>query len=235
MKIMKKFMDWYQGNNDRETEPPRGGIRRVGYVLLNYSGKLVVVNLLFLLCCIPVVTIPSAVTALNVFVGKLFRTGYGVELSDYFAEFRTGLLKRLPLGVLSGFLGFYAYYLLSLANNFRGNGQADILTGMGIAVAAVAMVLGAWLFILASMLELPCRHLIRNACILMAVEWKSSLLVLLEVVLFWECVLLFAPWTLLPFLLAGPVLCQLLVCSVLIPAVKRRVVEPYEARMGRKE
>ena len=50
MRLTKRFMDWYQGNNDKEKETPAGGIKRVGYVLWNYVGRLVVVNMLFLLC-----------------------------------------------------------------------------------------------------------------------------------------------------------------------------------------
>ena len=33
MRLTKRFMDWYQGNNDKEKETPAGGIKRVGYVL----------------------------------------------------------------------------------------------------------------------------------------------------------------------------------------------------------
>ena len=35
MRLTKRFMDWYQGNNDKEKETPKGGVKRVGYVLWN--------------------------------------------------------------------------------------------------------------------------------------------------------------------------------------------------------
>ena len=57
-------MDWYQGNNDKEKETPKGGVKRVGYVLWNYAGRLVGANVLFLLCCIPIVTIPAALSVI---------------------------------------------------------------------------------------------------------------------------------------------------------------------------
>ena len=60
MRLTKRFMDWYQGNNDKDKETPKGGVKRVGYVLWNYAGRLVGANVLFLLCCIPIVTIPAA-------------------------------------------------------------------------------------------------------------------------------------------------------------------------------
>ena len=39
MRLTKRFMDWYQGNNDKEKETPKGGVKRVGYVLWNYAGQ----------------------------------------------------------------------------------------------------------------------------------------------------------------------------------------------------
>lgn len=48
MRLTKRFMDWYRGNNDKEKETPKGGVKRVGYVLWNYAGRLVGANVLFL-------------------------------------------------------------------------------------------------------------------------------------------------------------------------------------------
>ena len=65
MKFLNKFMDWYHGINDMEKEPPRSGIKRVGYIIWNYSGRLVLINLAFIVGGIPIVTRPPAITALN--------------------------------------------------------------------------------------------------------------------------------------------------------------------------
>lgn len=118
MRLTKRFMDWYQGNNDKEKETPKGGVKRVGYVLWNYAGRLVGANVLFLLCCIPIVTIPAALSALNRYLSAIYRVGYGFSLEDYWKEFKSDILKNLPAGVLTGALGFYSCYLLSLAGNF---------------------------------------------------------------------------------------------------------------------
>ena len=88
MRLTKRFMDWYQGNNDKEKETPKGGVKRVGYVLWNYAGRLVGANVLFLLCCIPIVTIPAALSALNRYLSAIYRVGYGFSLEDYWKECR---------------------------------------------------------------------------------------------------------------------------------------------------
>ncbi len=127
MRLTKRFMDWYQGNNDKEKETPKGGVKRVGYVLWNYAGRLVGANVLFLLCCIPIVTIPAALSALNRYLSAIYRVGYGFSLEDYWKEFKSDILKNLPAGVLTGALGFYSCYLLSLAGNFGKGTTHDVL------------------------------------------------------------------------------------------------------------
>lgn len=234
MSMMKRFTDWYRGNNDIEKEPPRKGIRRVGYLLVNHTGKMVVFNVLFLLCSLPVITIPAALSALNCCMSKLFCDGYGVEISDFFHEFRFGLTRYLPAGLLNGALGFYAYYLLSLANNFPQGAQHDIVTGIGLGVAVIAVLLGSYTFVLSAMLELPCRHLLKNAGILILLEWKSSLAVLCVSALFAATALMLLPYSVFWLLVAGFSVHQLCVCAAVCPSVKKRIVEPFERqqRMG---
>lgn len=228
MKIMKRFVDWYQGNNDVETEPPRGGIKRVGYVLWNYAGKMILINIIFIVSCIPLITIPAALTALNRYIMKIFRTGYGFTLSDYFDEFKKNIGKCIPLGVLTGGIGFYAYYLLSLAGNFRQHTLNGVVVGIGFGVLMIAILLGSYVFVLAAMLDLPARYILKNSLILMTVECMRNLLLVCSVLLFWGLLLAFAPYTLLLVVLCGFSVQQLIVCAFLNPVVERRIIEPYE-------
>lgn len=228
MSVWKKLTDWYQGNNDREFEPPRGGFRRVGYILVNYAGKLIAVNVLFILSCLPIITIPAALSAVNCYIGKIFRIGYGMEIADFVREFKRGMVKYIPLGLLIGLLAFYAYYLLSLAGNFPRDGAGDVLTGIGIGIAVIGISLGSWCFVLTSMLDLPVKYLLKDAVILLFVEWKRSFLAAAEQILFWALMLGFAPYSVFFIVIFGFSVLQLTVCATLIPAVKKRIVEPFE-------
>lgn len=228
MNIMKRFTDWYRGNNDIEKEPPRSGPKRVGYIIVNYPGKLIAANLLFLLCSVPVITIPAALSALNCYIGRIFRIGYGAEYSDFLKEYRHGLVRYLPHGILAGGVGFYAYYLLSLANNFPQGGQREIVTGIGAGVAIIAALLFAYVFVLTSMVDLPFRHIFKNAAILILLEWKRSVIVVCDAALFIGAALLFFPHSVFWLLAAGFSVHQLVVCAAVCPAVLKRIVEPFE-------
>ena len=171
MRLTKRFMDWYQGNNDKEKETPKGGVKRVGYVLWNYAGRLVGANVLFLLCCIPIVTIPAALSALNRYLSAIYRVGYGFSLEDYWKEFKSDILKNLPAGVLTGALGFYSCYLLSLAGNFGKGTTHDVLIGCGIGVMIFAILIGGYYFVMSAMLDLGVGVLLKNTFLIMVLEY----------------------------------------------------------------
>lgn len=228
MGVTKRFMDWYQGNNDKEREAPRGGIRRVGYVLWNYPGRMITVNLIFLLCCLPVVTIPAAVAAQRRYLSKIYRIGYGFGLDDYKKEFRQGILKNFPLGIGVFLFLAWAVYLLSLAGNFAGSSSHDVLIGCGLASLAVGTAFSAFAFTLSCMVELPWRHLLRNSVLLLFLEWKRGLFAAAESIVYWGILLALAPWSLFWILLMGMSFQSLILYAITEPAILKRIIIPYE-------
>lgn len=226
--MLKKLMKWYRGENDIEKTPPRGGLKRVGYILINYTGHLLFINLLFLLCCIPVITIPAALIALNSYLLKIFHQGYNFSVRDFLKEYKNSIIKGIPMGIVSGGILFYGYYLMSLSGNFSEGGVKAAVMGIGIAVFAVAMVLGEYLFLLSAMLSLPLRHLFKNAFILMIIEWKNGLKAMLLSLLVLGILVAFLPYSLYLVLIGFFSVLQLLIISALEPAVMKRIVEPYE-------
>ena len=219
MRLTKRFMDWYQGNNDKEKETPAGGIKRVGYVL-------------FLLCCIPIVTIPAALAALNRYLLGIYRVGYGFSLEDYWKEFKSGILKNLPAGLLTGGLGFYAYYLMSLAGNFDRGTTHDVLIGCGMGVMIFAILIGAYYFVMSAMLDLGAGALLKNTLILMTVEWKMSIVIVVTVVIAGGILLALAPYSLFLLLTIGVSFPQMLVYACVNRAVERRILQPFERQNG---
>ncbi len=229
MRPSKKFMDWYMGsNNNVEKEPPRSGVKRVGYVLLNYTGKLVVINIIFLLCCIPVITIPAALTALNRYLIQLFRVGYGVNISDYVTEMKANLIKSIPLGLLCGVGGVYSYYLMSLSNNFEQTSLGYIVWGVGWIIFLISILLGSYSFVLLAMLDLTLVNILKNVFILMAVEWKTNLKLIFCFLGMIGFIGILLPYSIIPILLVGASVNQLMICSMLNSVVNKRIIEPYE-------
>ena len=63
-------------------------------------GDLILLNLAFLLCCVPVVTIGAAVTALYAVSFRIARGMEGHALAQFFRAFRQDFRRALPLWLL---------------------------------------------------------------------------------------------------------------------------------------
>ncbi|MFV0363484.1 MAG: DUF624 domain-containing protein [Suipraeoptans sp.] len=226
--MWKKFSNWYYGNNDNEKETPKGGLGRVWYVIVNYIGSLVFINIVFIISCLPIFTIPASIIAMSRYVGKIYNDGFGYGMDTYIKEFKSQILKSIPLGLLVGVLAFYGYYLVSLAGNFIGGSLSDILTGMGVAILLIGLTFGSYVFTLAAHVDLPNKHLIRNSAILMICEWKRSL-----GLAFIFAIVIIATLALAPYSIFALVLClfsflQLLMSAIVMPVIKKRIIIPYE-------
>ena len=202
---------------------PKSGIKRFGYLVFNYFFGLVGINLLFLATCIPIVTIPASICALNRYLMIMVRDGYGFSVKDYFGEWKSELLRSLPVGAGIALLLFYASYLYSMALQVEGG---DWLRLAAFLIFDIILLFGNYVFLLMANLSLRVRDALRNSILLMLIEWKTSFLLLVLGSSLLMLVLLFFPWSVLtaPFI---PVLYQLAVCCILNGPVERRILEPY--------
>lgn len=105
---------------------------------LNKTGQLIGLSLLWLLCCIPVVTAPAATTALYYAAAKTVRYEAGSAGKEFFRSFRANLLRGMAAGLPPALLA--AVLLLNLRILAAGEGSnllswAAVL-GLGILAAA---------------------------------------------------------------------------------------------------
>lgn len=82
--------------------------------LLNRSGELILLNMAFLLCCVPVVTLGPALASLYYATMKSIRRGRGYPVREFFSSVKRtlgkGILLTLLAAVWLGLLFFGRYY-----------------------------------------------------------------------------------------------------------------------------
>ena len=196
MNIFKKITNWYLGNNDREIEVPREGLSRIVYLLINYTGRLIAVNIVFIVSCIPIITIPAAITALNRYLTKMFIDGIAFDFSDYIKEFRSNFVRKTLLGAFAGVVMFYGYYLMSLAGNFEGQ-ISGIFFGVGTAVLIGGLIFGELSLLIESTFTLDISYLIKDTFFLIFIMWRESLAAVIAAAAMFFLILTFMPYSLL--------------------------------------
>lgn len=208
--------------------PPDKGIKLFGFILWTHMWKLVTLNLLFLVFCIPVLTIPAAFCGMNRVLIKLIREGNCFLWNDFWAEFKANLFKGIPFGLVCAFLLFDSYYFFSLSISIRESGIDWFTAALGFLFLGFTVLFGSYVFVFLPTLALKNRHIARNAFILAIIEWKANLIILgctlgmalLAVVLF--------PYSLILLLFIWIALLQFIICNVINEPLQRRIIGPYE-------
>ena len=128
---------------------------------LNQMADLVILNILAIICCIPVVTIGAAMTALYDAVGKLQQEEGGLYAA-YFRAFKSNFRKAtaiwllfLAVGVLLLF-GMYFYSAVSVVGG-------QLLMGLSVMLFFLWAAALAWAFPLQSRFENTVLTTVRNA------------------------------------------------------------------------
>lgn len=103
----------------RGNERLKGGIIK----FLTISGDLIVLNLLWLICSIPIITIGPATNALFGVCLKIAEDEETSVIKNYFAIFKTNFKQSLIVGVLSIFVIITLYadinYILAIEGNLQ--------------------------------------------------------------------------------------------------------------------
>ena len=77
---------------------------------LNKMADLILLNLIFLLCCIPVVTIGPAITALYAVSLRSVRYGDGYVIQTFFRSFKQNFKQSFVAGMISRYDHLFQRY-----------------------------------------------------------------------------------------------------------------------------
>ena len=207
---------------------PASGRERFFFLLLTHFWKLIILNLLFILFSLPVITLPAALCAMNRVLIKLVREGNCLLWMEFRDEFKRSFLKSLPPGLIFGAMLALCYYLFSMSISYGESLYGVIFYSLGFTLLIITAVLGTWTFVLMAMLSLSVREILTNARALTFMEWKRDLAIiginaaalLIETLLF--------PFSLPVIALLLFSLAQYAICFTLNTAVQMRIIEPYE-------
>jgi uncharacterized membrane protein YesL len=165
---------------------------RTGFVnTLTFFGDIVILNLLFLLCSIPIITIGASAAACYAGVSRtLQKRETGLVFRAFFADFRAAfrqstagwLLELLVLAILAGDLWFAVAY--SEPNN-------TFFLIFAIVVGAVVLLASLWFYPLVARFQNSLSGQLKNSFLLAFAQFPRTLLALLVWALFLGVPILF--------------------------------------------
>lgn len=214
---------------------PQEGSRRFFYLLWTYIWKLVWLNVVFLIFCVPVITIPAAISAMDRALIVLVRDGNVLLWEEFRDEFRRDFRASLPLGLIFGALLFLSYYLLSLALGNLTNMLGPVAFALGLLVLFFALGRGSYAFLLRAMFDLTTGEILKNANAMAAVRGGRGLAAVLLDLCGLFLVYAFFPYSLIAVALIGVSLHHFLLCYLLNAPIQERIIGPWEELRAQKE
>jgi len=187
-------------------------------VWVTYPFRMLGVNCLFLIACLPIVTIPAAYCGLNVVVQKIYRKILTVSVfKDFVAEFKTDFLKRLLITTAMIFIPFGVSVFLY--------GRLDMIVWYCLTAVLVVMVLilFSWFFPQLVLLNLKPMQALKNAFIFMTMNSIRNFFL----VLIWTVCLTITlwGWPMSGFLLIIlPVIHVMLITGITMPIFKQYLI-----------
>lgn len=211
---------------------PRSGIKGYFYLIYTYYWQMLFLNFCFLLACLPVVTIPIALTAMDRVYIKLSQKGVVLFWAEFWHECKVSWKKSLPVGILYGILLGVCYYLLSLSAS-SGMNLWGLVTGVvGLVIFIFTIIIGAYTFILIAVQELPVKQLVKNAGCLAGICPKQSVIILLLVVGFFAIAFIDPIIFLVVLLLGGFSILQYSICWIVLSPLLQYILKREDMEEG---
>ncbi len=126
---------------------------------LSKITDIVILNLLTLICCIPIITIGTAITAAHYAALKLHRDR-GYVAKNFFRSFKMNLGQGILIWLI--WLAMVGLTLFSFSA-YGGNNLGSVLKGVMLAMLIFIAMISMWLFPLQARFSNPIRATIRNA------------------------------------------------------------------------
>lgn len=188
-------------------------------VLGTYFFRLLGANLLFLIACIPVVTIPAAFCGLHAVIQGYYRNKHGnTVLRTFFAEFKDAFFKRT---ILTWLVVAVPILIVILVYGWLDSAICLVLSAI---ICIMLLVILSWFIPQLPLLNLSPLQAMKNALILMCIETKANFQ-LMAVHAISLTVMIYI-WPMSAFLLLFlPVLNAVLVTGTVMPVLQGRLVQ----------
>lgn len=150
--------------------------------VLNRVGDLLILNLLMIVCCLPVITVGASFTAMHYVLLKMVRGEEGYLVRGFFKSFKRNFRQATIIWLIM--LAMIAIYVCDvLIFNYSQIVFPKALVVIVIAVAVLALLIAMYIFPLLSRFDNTIFNTIKNAALMSFLNLPKTLLMLVIYIL----------------------------------------------------
>lgn len=207
------------GPGIRKDAPKKTGFPLFIETLSREFWSLIALNFIFIISCIPIITIGPAICALNYVCGKMVRD----EPIDTMSDFKKGFKDNIFQGIAVGFVVLFVFVALLYAYFFYRSVLGYVAYVL-IALIAIFALFNIYIFPLAVFVQLPVKAIFKNSFLLCLMSPKKSLICFAVSFMLLFVNLLIYPVCIGYYLICGFSLGILINCFFVYPIIKKYVI-----------
>lgn len=201
--------------------------------------KLVTINLMYIISCIPIVTIGPATAAVTKLYRNYAREEHAFIWSDFIDTFKKNFLKALAIFFIDLVLVLLLYFDASMYLSIEGFGGDALMRVISLAVimlsATILLFMNYYIFTLLITFKLSFKQLIKNAFIFAWIGFWRNLLITLIIAAFTLLVAIyFLPVGMVVTVLIYFSFCGLVINFITYPLIKKHMIDGYDPNTGEK-
>ena len=132
------------------------------FSMMGRAADLMILNIVFIICCLPIVTIGASLTALHYVTLKMVRNEESYIVKSFFKSFKQNFKQATIINLIMLLFGGILYLDLNIINNMSGS-MASVLHVLFIAFGIVYFVIFLYLYPVLAKFYNTIKHTFRNA------------------------------------------------------------------------
>lgn len=223
--LQKIYLDHYAPEvPGRYYAPDNLYVRRYFSLLWQQLGKLVILNLVFTVSCIPLFTIPASISALDRALFLLVREGHCDIWDTFWTEFKSKFFKKLTIGAMSLVAILFLLATLYLYKWINAKFFSLVTMPFFLGIIVLLLIYLDYFFALFSMLCMPVKELAKKTVLIAIKEYRCTLKLLIPYV-FSALAFMFILYLFPVFLLIFFSATQLFKCVIINNIIDTNIIE----------
>lgn len=221
--------------------PPQKRIVSFFEIYFRKFWNIIKINLLYVIFCIPIVTIGPATAGMTYVLRNYAREEHAFVFGDFWDAFKSNFKQSFITGILQAILLFVFYYVIAFYYlNLSAGTMYYICLGISLFFVMALLFASNYIYLMIVTLDLKLKDIYKNGLIFAFVGLKENLFTLLGYIIVIGIpllILLFAPIEI--SIIATILLVAMLVPATLIfiscfnsyPVIKKYCIDPYNKRI----
>jgi len=216
------------GKGVYKNEPERSHFVKFWVLVQRKFWNLLQLNLLYLLFCIPIVTIGPATCGMTYILRQYANEQPVFLVSDFWDNFKQNFKQGLVFGLIQIIISVVLtvsiqFYFM----NVREHAWMYVALGLCFLVALITTFISYYVYLMIVTLDLPLKNIIKNGFIFAVLGVKRNFITLFFTMLVIIPTALFFPVTSILIFCIIITFCSFIICYNSYPLIKKMAIDPY--------